>query len=193
MASYAEACLIKAEVLFNKGQKAEAYAAYKEGVKANIEFMNDYLDTWSSYASVEGCPSFTKMSQTEINNFVNVGLGNASNISLAKIMTQKQILYLLTLDSWNDMRRYDYNPDVFIGFAKPYNYLNTPSFLDYCPLDKSPRRWMQASYERDYNSANLAAIGEKVPGASSLPLVEGGAWYNSKQIGTLPVWWDTAE
>lgn len=193
MASYSEACLIKAEVLFNKGQKAEAYAAYKEGVKANIEFMNDYLDTWSSFASVQGCPSFTKMSQAEVNNFLNVGLGTASDISLAKIMTQKQIVYLLTLDSWNDMRRYDYNPEVFIGFAKPYNYLNTPSFLDYCPLDKAPRRWMQASYERDYNSANLEAIGEKVSGASSLPLVKGGAWYNSKQIGTLPVWWDTAE
>ena len=152
--------------------------------------MNDYLDTWSSFASVQGCPSFTKMSQAEVNNFLNVGLGTASDISLAKIMTQKQILYLLTLESWNDMRRYDYNPAVFMHFAKPDYYLNTAGLQDYLPLDKLPRRWNQASYETQYNTANLAAIGEKVPGALALP---GDVWYTSKQIGTLPVWWDLAE
>ena len=46
------------------------------------------------------------------------------------------------------------------------------------------------SYELKYNTANLAAIGEKVPGALALP---GDVWYTSKQIGTLPVWWDIAE
>ena len=193
MASYAEACLIKAEVLFNKGDKAGAYTAYKEGVKANIDFMNGYLDTWAGYATVAGCPSFEKMSDAEINDFVNNGLGTAGDTTLAKIMTQKQIIYLLTLESWNDMRRYDYNPEVFMGFAVPYNYLNTAAWQDYLPMGKQPRRWPQASYERDYNSANLTAIGEKVPGASSLPLTkEGDAWYSSKQISTLPVWWDYA-
>ena len=155
--------------------------------------MNGYLDTWAGYATVAGCPSFEKMSDAEINDFVNNGLGTAGDITLAKIMTQKQIIYLLTLESWNDMRRYDYNPEVFMGFAVPYNYLNTAAWQDYLPMGKQPRRWPQASYERDYNSANLTAIGEKVPGASSLPLTkEGDAWYSSKQISTLPVWWDYA-
>ena len=189
MASYAEACLIKAEVLFNKGEKAEAFTAYKEGVKANIEFMNGYLASWrTQYGSpTADCPSFTEMPSADINNFLNTGLGTAANISLGKIMTQKQILYLLTLEAWNDMRRYDYDPTVFFNFAKPNYYLNTPSLQDYLPLDKAPRRWGQASYELKYNTANLAAIGEKVPGAMDLP---GDVWYTSKQIGTLPVWWD---
>lgn len=189
MASYAEACLIKAEVLFNKGEKAEAFNAYKEGVKANIEFMNGYLASWrTQYGSpTADCPSFTEMPSADINNFLNTGLGTAANISLGKIMTQKQILYLLTLEAWNDMRRYDYDPTVFFNFAKPNYYLNTPSLQDYLPLDKAPRRWGQASYELKYNTANLAAIGEKVPGAMDLP---GDVWYTSKQIGTLPVWWD---
>ena len=195
MGSYAEACLIKAEVLFNKGDKTGAYAAYKEGVKANIEFMNDEIATirgnYTSSEAMQGCPVFTAMSQTEINNFLNNGLGTAANISLAKIMTQKQIVYLLTLDSWNDMRRYDYDPTVFLNFAKPYNYLNTPGWHDYLPVSADgPRRWGQASYELKYNTANLAAIGEKVPGALDLP---GDVWYTSKLIGTLPVWWDIKE
>ena len=195
MGSYAEACLIKAEVLFNKGDKTGAYNAYKEGVKANIEFMNDELSTLrANYSTSEGmkdCPSFTAMSTTDINKFLNTGLGSASDITLAKIMTQKQILYLLTLDSWNDMRRYDYDPAVFMNFAKPYNYLNTAGWQDYLPLDSDgPRRWRQASYETDYNSANLLAIGEKVPGAKDLP---GDVWYSSKQLSTLHVWWDIKE
>ena len=41
--TYAEACFIKAEVLFNNGDKAGAYDAYKEGIKASIELMNDKL------------------------------------------------------------------------------------------------------------------------------------------------------
>ncbi len=193
MASYAEACLIKAEVLFNRdGATTEAFEAYKNGIKANIEFMNGYLKIWRDQygAPTSECPSFTDMPAADINNFLNNGIGTAADLTLGKIMTQKQILYLLTLEAWNDMRRYDYDPAVFFNFAKPYYYLNTAGLQDYLPLDKYPRRWGQASYELKYNTANLAAIGEKVPGALALP---GDVWYTSKQIGTLPVWWDIAE
>ena len=195
MASYAEACLIKAEVLFNKGDKQGAYQAYKDGVKANIDYMNGVLAFWrATYPNVADCPSFTNMETSDIDAFINKGLGSASDLTLAKIMTQKQIIYLLTLESWNDMRRYDYDPKVFMNFAKSYNYLNTPAWHDYLPTDKAPRRWKQASYELNYNSANLEAIGSQVAGASSLPVDgENGVWYNSKQIGTLPVWWDSTQ
>ena len=32
------------------------------------------------------------------------------------------------------------------------------------------------------------AIGAEIPGASELP---GKAWYNSDQVNTLNVWWDS--
>lgn len=193
MGSYAEACLIKAEVLFNRdGASTEAFNAYRNGIEAHINFMNDYTKVWRDLygAPTADCPSFTAMSQEEISRYLSQGIGNAGNLTLSKIMTQKQILYLLTLESWNDMRRYDYNPAVFMHFAKPDYYLNTAGLQDYLPLDKLPRRWNQASYETQYNTANLAAIGEKVPGASELP---GDVWYSSKQVYTLPVWWDTKD
>lgn len=194
MASYAEACLIKAEVLFNKGDKANAFKAYKAGIEANIKMVNEWSAYWrGEYAAMAECPSVANKTDAEINNFLSNGIGTEENISLAKIMTQKQILYILTLESWNDMRRYDFDPNVFMGFSVPYYYLNTPAIHDYLPVGKYPRRWNQASYERDYNAANLKAIGEKVPGAMELPTGSDGAWYNSKQIYTLPVWWDRAE
>ena len=92
--TYCEACFIKAEVLFNQGKKAEAYTAYKEGVKANFDMMNKVLATYTgknpAYAE---CPSFTVMSDSDINNYLNNALGTADNLSLGKIMTQKKMAF----------------------------------------------------------------------------------------------------
>ena len=48
MASYSEACFIKAETLFRQGDKSGAFIAYKEGVKASIDFVNDQIGVWTS-------------------------------------------------------------------------------------------------------------------------------------------------
>ncbi|MBR1935373.1 MAG: SusD/RagB family nutrient-binding outer membrane lipoprotein [Muribaculaceae bacterium] len=195
IAGYSEACFIKAEVLMRNGDKGGAFAAYKEGIKANIDFVNSVCQMWVNADATGGmkdCPSFTPMTASEINNFLDNGIGTAANITMGMIMTQKQIAMLFTLEQWNDMRRHDYSETDFIGWHKPYDYLNTPSYWDYLPQDKLPRRWQQASYELNYNSANLQAIGAEVPGALDLP-ASGGAWFRSNQIWTLPVWWDSTQ
>ena len=92
-------------------------------------------------------------------------------------------------ENWNDMRRCDYDTNVFMNWDKSYYYRNTPAGFTYCPEDKYPRRWKQASYELTYNTTNLAAIGAQVPGAAEL----GEGWYNSNLICTLPVWWDSTQ
>ncbi len=188
LASYAEACFIKAEVLFRQGDRDGAYNAYREGVKANIDFVNDQLGVWlSEDASLAACPSFTQMEQSDIDNFLNNGLGTSADLTLGKIMTQKLLAMPFSNENWNDMRRYDYDTDVFLNWDKPYYYRNTPELYTYCPEGEYPRRWKQASYELNYNSKNLQAIGAQVPGAEAL----GANWYNSDQICTLPVWWDS--
>lgn len=194
MASFTEACFIKAEVLFRKGDKTGAYNAYKAGVKANLDFVNDQLKVWvSEDPTLESCPSFVPMEEADIDNFLNHGIGTAADITLGKIMTQKQTAMLFTIEQWNDMRRLDYNPEYFLNWDKPYEYKNTPTYWTYVPENKYPRRWRQASYETSYNFENLSAIGAEVPGALDLPVgtSEGAAWYNSDQIWTLPVWWDS--
>ena len=193
MASYAESCLIRAEVLFNRdGATAAAFDAYKKGVAAHIAFVEETTVAWRTRygGATAACPAFTESDPAAVDAYLDGGIGTAANLTLGKILTQKQLVYLLSIESWNDLRRYDYDPALFQGFAKPYVYLNTPASQDYLPLDKLPRRWPQASYETKYNSAQLLAIGERVPGAKNLP---GEVWYSSKQISTLPVWWDTAE
>lgn len=191
---YAEACMIKAEVLFRQGKTAEAFQAYRAGIKANIDFVNDMCERWiQSDATLAECPSFTPMKQADIDNYLNNAIGTAGDLSLAKIMTQKQFVVFFTTEMWLDMRRLDYNPEYFMGWSKPFMYLNTASYWTYCPQDKTPRRWGQASYEKDYNSTNLTEIGERVPGAYDLPTGKDGVWYLSDQICTLPVWWDSTQ
>lgn len=192
--SYAECCFIKAEVLFRQGNKAEAFNAYKAGIKAHIDYVNDICKMWvAGDASLTNIPSFTPMKQADIDNYMNNAIGTASDLTLAKIMTQKQFAVFFTTEMWLDMRRFDYDPSVFMGWHKPYMYENTASYWTYCPQGKYPRRWNQASYEKDYNSANLEAIGALVPGALDLPVGASGKWYLSDQICTLPVWWDSTQ
>ena len=188
MASYSEACFIKAETLFRQGDKSGAFIAYKEGVKASIDFVNDQIGVWTSEdGKLESCPSFTHIEQADIDNFLNNALGNSSDITLGKILTQKMLAMPYSNENWNDMRRCDYDTNIFMNWDKSYYYRNTPAGFTYCPEDKSPRRWKQASYELTYNTTNLAAIGSQVPGAAEL----GEGWYNNNLICTLPVWWDS--
>ncbi len=192
--SYAECCFIKAEVLFRQGKKAEAFNAYKEGIKAHIDYVNSVCAMWvAGDASLANIPSFTPMKQTDIDNYLNNAIGTAGDLTMGKIMTQKQFVVFLTNEQWLDMRRFDYDPSIFIGWHKPFMYDNTASYWTYCPQGQYPRRWPQASYERDYNSANLQAIGAKVPGALDIPSGSDGLWYLSDQICTVPVWWDSTQ
>ena len=170
---YPEMCFIKAEILFNKGDKQGAFTAYKEGIKAHIDLMNIKLNTYGD-VNVSKSP----MAQAKIDNFLNNGIGTANDITLGKIMTQKFIALSYTQQNWNDMRRYDYSTVAYPGWAVPYEYTVTAAAQNKIPLGKQFRRVMQVSHEINYNSANLKA---SHPNALS------------DDIWSYPVWWDTKE
>ena len=186
--TYAEACFIKAEVLFKKGDKGGAYNAYKEGIKASIELMNTKLNAWvTEDATLASCPSFTPMADADINNFLNNGIGTQAELTLGHIMTQKRIAMLFSVETWNDMRRYDYNSDIFFGWGIPaYHYVSAAA-MKAIPEGKLYRRWRQCSHEYNYNAKNLIAIGAEVPGAN---LAEKN-WNTADDAWTIPVWWDS--
>lgn len=189
--TYHEVCFIRAEVLFNKGDRQGAYNAYKEGIRASIELMNSKLIEYvASYPNLASCPSFTPMLDSDINNYMNNAIGTANDLTIGKIMTQKHMAMSCSLEQWNDMRRYDYNTDVFMNWQIPAEYfLNADAQLN-IPLGKDFRRFLMPDYESTYNNENLEAIGAEIPGANlSYP----GGWYNDPTIYTLPVWWDRAD
>ena len=187
--SYCEACFMKAEVLFNQGKKTEAFAAYKDGIKANFDMMNKALKKWDGVCGDISCPSFGEMKAADIDNYLENAIGTADNLTLGKIMTQKKLALVFSLQIWNDMRRYDYNPDIFMRWGKAYNYAVTAAATEGIPVGKDWRRWRQCSHELNYNSTNLHAIGAEVPGAD-MTLDQ---WNNALDVWTIPVWWDSTQ
>lgn len=170
---YPEMCFIKAEVLFNKGDKAGAFQAYKSGIKGHIDLMNMKLNT---YGNIN--PSKSPMADVKIDNFLNNGIGTASNITLAKIMIQKSIALSFSQQNWNDMRRYDFSNLVYPGWSVPYEYTVTAAAQIKIPLGKQFRRVRQVSHEINYNAENLRA---SHPNALN------------DDIWSFPVWWDIKE
>jgi hypothetical protein len=168
---YHEMCFIKAEVLFKQGQTGPAFNAYKEGVKAHMELMNQKLTEYGASTN----PAKTAMSQADIDNYLNTALGTAADISLGKIMNQKFIALSYTQQNWNDMRRLDYSATAYPGWAEPYERALNADALVTIPLGKQFRRIGQSSLEASYNSVNLAA---SHPHAMAL------------DVYAYPVWWD---
>jgi len=186
--TYMEACFIKAEVLFNKNDKAGAYAAYKEGIRASIELMNDKLRAWvSEDKNLEKCPSFAPMDDIDIQNFLANGIGTAADLTLGRIMTQKRLALQFSVENWNDMRRYDFNKNIFLGWDIPAYHFKVAAAEKAIPAGKAYRRWRQCSHEYNYNSKNLIAIGLEVPGADNSL----SNWNRADDAWTIPVWWDS--
>ncbi len=186
--TYMEVCFIKAEILFNQGDKSGAFAAYKEGIKASIELMNDKLNVWvAEDPTLRDCPSFTPMKQSDIDFFLANGIGTAADLTLGRIMTQKRLALQFSVENWNDMRRYDFDKKVFLGWDIPAYHDVVAAAQKAIPSGKYYRRWRQCSHEYNYNSKNLIAIGTEVPGANtSLP-----NWNRADDAWTIPVWWDS--
>lgn len=188
--SYWEACFIRAEVLMLKGDKQGAFEAYKKGVQANIEAVEEKCAEWvSGDRTLASCPSFAPASQQAINSFLASGIGTAADLTIGKIMTQKIMSMLWSTENWNDMRRYDFSPDVFLGWGKPMWYNTHGTAKTYCPEGSAPRRLDFPSIEIQTNSANLEAIASEIPGAAELAAGD-KVWYKADAIRTLKVWWD---
>ena len=191
--TYAECCFIKAETLFKKGDKAGAYTAYKNGIKASMELMNEKLNAWiAEDPTLADCPSFTPMTAEAMNNFLNNGIGTQGELTLGHILTQKRLALMFSYEIWNDMRRYDFDSNMFFGWSIPAYHYKVAAAMLAIPEGKQYRRWRQCSHEYNYNSKNLQAIGAQVPGARMTDS-EGKEvmWNLQDDAWTIPVWWDS--
>lgn len=107
---------IKAEAAFKKGDLTTAYNAYKEGISLNFDMLTETYNV-NIPAGKEITPTMkaTYMSDPAVVPATEAGL------TLSKIMLQKYIAMFAhgTLETWMDMRRYDYSSTVFTGFVVP--------------------------------------------------------------------------
>ena len=102
--NYEEMKFIEAEAAFRSNDLSRAYAAYLEGIKANMNKMGVSAAARDAYI-----------------NHVSVSVG-ASNITLALIFKEKYKALFLMPVTWDDARRFDY---AYQGFQLPLNVVTT--------------------------------------------------------------------
>jgi len=180
---YHEMCFIKAEVLLRQGQATQALQAYRDGIRAHMEAMNERLKDYPQVLGKE------VISETEITNFLSSAAvaQSATELTMAKIMQQKQIAMSMTMQNWTDMRRFNFSSPGPFGvaypdFGRPFEFDATAQQC-YPTTDPAnprywPRRFQQCSHERNYNITNLEASNPEAL---------------SRTIISYPVWWDTVE
>ena len=198
--TYSEVCFIKAEVFFRQGKKAEALAAYKEGIKANFARMNEKLETWKGIGCCKTERGFdvsfayAPMPQEDIDAYMSSAAvkQTAAELTLSDIMMQKLIALGFNYQNWNDMRRYNYNAGNIGDYGVIYTELATPKYRTgdasiFSTDTKSDlyyvRRWLQSSHETNYNSAEVNKSVEQYKQYG----VESALDY---RIYSIPVWWD---
>ena len=105
--TYEEMKFIEAEVAFRSNDLPRAYAAYIEGIKANMNKMGVGVAAQDTYI-----------------NHTSVSVG-AANITLALIFKEKYKALFLMPVTWDDARRFDY---AYQGFQLPLNVV-TSTFI----------------------------------------------------------------
>ncbi|WP_282018462.1 SusD/RagB family nutrient-binding outer membrane lipoprotein [Salegentibacter mishustinae] len=109
MVTYAEHKFIEAEARFllnggdarSEGSTEEAYQAYLEGIEANMDKVGVSSANANLYLSD-----------------ASIAVG-ADNLSLDLIMKEKYLAMFLNPEVWTDMRRYDYNENVYKNLELP--------------------------------------------------------------------------
>jgi hypothetical protein len=187
--TYHEMCFIKAEVYMRKGDNADAYTAYKQGIQADLDMMQAKLNEWQASGYTKTNPDMAPMDQNAINTYLqsNAVCQSAGTLTMSDIMLQKYVAMGCSIENWNDMRRFNFSAGDVGSYGIVYpGYQRGPLFTGQAQLTggspTDPRYWMRRwylppTYEINYNSVNTLALN---PHAAD------------PNIWSMPVWWDTA-
>lgn len=126
--TYEEMKFIEAEAAFRSNDRPRAYAAYLEGIRANMNKMG--VDAAARDAYV---------------NAPQVSVG-ANNLTLELIFREKYKALFLQPVTWDDARRFNYG---YTGFRLPANVVTNNTFV---------RRLVYPSVELSRNGANVPDI-----------------------------------
>jgi hypothetical protein len=154
--TYAELQFIKAEAQYRKGLISDALATFKGAVAASEQTTATYIvqgtavkNSSNKQTSVIGdkisAGVFNTLSQAYLNSKYVNNLA-LSDFELAHIMMQKYVaLYPWGLDTWNDLRRYQYDLKLNAS-GIPDNVVSWTSTKTYYKVDTDPARVYKGFY-----------------------------------------------
>ena len=167
-----------------KGAKAQAHTWYLNGIRANIDRMQNKLIEWqvAGYADVN--PDMAPMDDAAIEAYMSSAAvaQSAGELTMADIMEQKYIAMGCHIENWNDLRRFNYSAPgdfgvVYPGIHKPAMFTGV-AITGASETDPMawPRRFrLPATLELQYNAPMALAV---------------NAHALDENIWCYPVWWD---
>jgi hypothetical protein len=101
--SYAEVQFMKAEAAFIKNDRVTALDAFRKGITAAMDYAGVTVANRTAYLASAAVPA------------------TAAALKLSDIMLQKYVALFGfgIIETWVDLRRYNYSADVYTGFALP--------------------------------------------------------------------------
>lgn len=187
--TYHEMCFIKAEVLFRKGDKEGALAAYKIGIQSHMNRMQKELSEFEAGGFSKTNPDMAPMNADDIISYLAspAVAQSASDLTMRDIMLQKYIAMGFNIENWNDMRRFNFSAGDVEDFGVVYpGYDRGPHFAGQAKLvgtsKTDPQYWIRrwrlpATTELNYNATNAKAANKHA---------------TEDDIWSIPVWWDCA-
>ena len=140
MMTYAELKFIEAEAQLKLG--GDAQTPYKAGVEAHMDMVGVGQAAKADYMAQAGFAL------------------NGSN-DIAKIMKEKYIALIFNPETWNDMRRYGFDTNIFKGFVN-VNRTNNPQVNRDGPAYRALYPSSEFSRNADNATANFQEIDQKL-------------------------------
>lgn len=146
--TYVELQFIKAEAAFKKGDKTLALQAYKAGLNASLDFVKSFTADANIIAAFNAQRTLFLADPAIIP-------ATADGLTINQVMLQKYIALwgYGFIETWTDLRKYDYDPAVYTSFALPAIF--------YPDNNNSPAYRVRPRYNSEYiwNIDALKSIG----------------------------------
>lgn len=111
--TYGQLQFAKAEAMLIKGNTADAYTAYIAGIKANMDFVNQY-GIFGTTTAITATETSAYLASSEVAQ-------TPADLKKSDIMQQKYICQFGwgALETWTDIRKYHYDPTIYRTYTLP--------------------------------------------------------------------------
>ena len=171
--TYHELKFIEAEAAYRAGNRQRAFDALRTGIRAHMTKVGaggTYAPPTVAFPTITAAQIAAYLASAAVPQ-------TPAAVTPRSIMEQKYLAMFLNPDSWSDLRRYDFDPTVYVNFVYPTR-ANPVLAAGTTSLTKYPRRLLPGATEVQYNPNAIAKL-----------FSDAGATTNDDYV-TKPLWFD---
>jgi hypothetical protein len=194
LSTYAEIKFCLAEAYWKKGDKGNAYIAFKDGVKADLDFTRKQLHSGTKGMAAGGDKITAATFQTLADQYYAgpyvEGLGEA-NLTLSHIMLQKWAALFTwgAFEAWVDLRKYHYDIDYTGDFPSMNNGWSSDRLITHKAEDRTDRIYkgfyLPAARDIEFRNSVFNVLNEGSPMYRIRPRYNSEYMWNEPKLAVL--------